>query len=169
MNDVLKSKKDNAIIPRLEKRESWIEILLALGAASSKSIDYYNLKKRYEVLRVGEADRLIRKRKGDDWDFKFIIAFEEVHSAIEVAHSAVGHGGEKKTHAEAAKKYANLTMECCKFFIVFCIQCQEKKKRTIPKGLVVKPVKSENIFSRCQIDLINMQTVLTKKVLCPNF
>ena len=103
LNDVLKSKKDNATIPRLEKRESWIEILLALEAASSKSNDYYNLKKRYEVFRVGEADRLIRKRKGDDWDFKFIIAFEEVlHSAIEVAHSAVGHGGEKKTHAEAA-------------------------------------------------------------------
>ena len=65
LNDVLKSKKDNATIPRLEKRESWIEILLALEATSSKSNDYYNLKKRYEVLRVGEADRLIRKRKGD--------------------------------------------------------------------------------------------------------
>ena len=35
-----------------------------------------------------------------DWKlnlFKFIVCFEEVHQAIAVAHSSVGHGGEKKT------------------------------------------------------------------------
>ena len=50
-------------------------------------------------------------------------------------------------------------MQCCQMFISFCIECQEKKKRRVHKGLVVKPVRSKTIFSRCQIDLINFQTL----------
>ena len=66
---------------------------------------------------------------------------------------------EKKTFAEARKKWSNLTMEACKLYISFCSDCQEKKKRTVHKGLVVKPVRSETIFSRSQIDLVNLQTL----------
>ena len=32
----------------------------------------------------------------------------------------------------------------------------------MPKGLVIKPVRSDDIFSRCQIDLINYQTLPDK-------
>ena len=65
---------------------------------------------------------------------KFIVCFEEVHQAILVVHSAVGHGNEKKTFKEGQKKWANLTMQCCQMFISFCVECQEKKKRRIHKG-----------------------------------
>ena len=65
----------------------------------------------------------------------------------------------KKTFAEVKNKWANLTLECCKTFISFCADCQEKKKRKVRKGLVVKPVRSETIFARAQIVLINFQTL----------
>ena len=91
-------------------------------------------------MRVGQEDRLIKKRKGAEEEFKFVLAFEEIHSAIAVAHAAVGHGGDKKTRAELTKKYANVTMEACKIFIDFCVPCQEKKKRNVQKGFVIKPV-----------------------------
>ncbi|XP_068229732.1 KRAB-A domain-containing protein 2-like [Palaemon carinicauda] len=118
------------------------------------------MKKRFKILRVGDDDRLIRKRKGLETEFKNIVCFEEVHQAISVAHSAVGHGGEKKTSKEGQKKWANLTIQYYQMFISFCIECQEKKKRRVHKDLVVKPVRSETFFfSRCQIDLINFQTL----------
>ena len=60
------------------------------------------------------------------------------------------------------KKWANLTIECCRLFINFCIDCQEKKKRKVRKGLVVKPLRSSTIFDRAQIDLINFQTLPDK-------
>ena len=47
---------------------------------SSKPNEYYNLRKKYEVLRVGGDNLLIKKRKCDDGEFKFIIAFEEVYA-----------------------------------------------------------------------------------------
>ncbi|XP_064098161.1 KRAB-A domain-containing protein 2-like [Macrobrachium nipponense] len=100
-----------------------------------------------------------QQRKGLETEFKFTVCFEEVHQAISVAHSSVGHGGEKKTFKEGQKKWANLTMQSCQMFISFYIESREKKKRRVHKGLVVKPVRSETIFSRCQIDLINFQTL----------
>ena len=47
-------------------------------------------------MRVGNEDRLIKKRKSDESDFKFIIAQEEIYDAVKTAHLHVGHGGEKK-------------------------------------------------------------------------
>jgi hypothetical protein len=44
-------------------------------------------------------------------------------------------------------------------YISFCEHCYQKKARKVPKGLVVKPVRSHSIFPRCQIDLVNYQTL----------
>ena len=45
---------------------------------------YYNIRKRFEVLRISK-------------DFKFVIASEEIYDALKVAHATVGHGGENKS------------------------------------------------------------------------
>ena len=66
--------------------------------------DYYNYRTRYEILKVGEAERLIRKRKDGETDYKYVTAFEEAVGAVEKAHKDVGHGGEKKTLFEVKKK-----------------------------------------------------------------
>ena len=61
---ILQGKNPNAILPRKVKRDEWINRLLALENDGSKhSDDYNNLKRQYEVLKVGHENRLIRKRK----------------------------------------------------------------------------------------------------------
>ena len=50
-------------------------------------------------------------------------------------------------------------MEYCNLFINFCVECHLKKSRKQPKGLVVKPIRSHSFLSRCQIDLINFQSL----------
>ena len=57
--------------------------------------DDYNIRKRFEVLRVTKEDRLIKKRKNNETFFRFVIALEEVYDALKVTHAAVGHGDEK--------------------------------------------------------------------------
>ena len=159
LKESFSSKSSNSSIPTLEKRNTIISRLDKIGKNCPKVHDDYYLLKHFEILRVGNEDRLIKKRKSDESDFKFIIAQEEIYDAVKTAHLHVGHGGEKKTFAEVKNKWANLTLECCKAFINFCADCQEKKKRKVHKGLVVKPVRSETIFARAQIDLINFQTL----------
>ena len=80
------NKRDNTSIPTKEKRDAWISQIIQIQKEGPKVPDDYNLKRKHAVLRVGEEDRLV-KNTGDD--VKFVIALEEIHSAIMVAHSAV--------------------------------------------------------------------------------
>ncbi|KAK4295707.1 hypothetical protein Pmani_031749 [Petrolisthes manimaculis] len=82
LDNLLQSKNDNVVIPRKEKRAQWIAQLLKIEKEGPITSDDYNMKKRFEILRVGDDDRLIGKRKELETEFKFIVCFEEVHQAI---------------------------------------------------------------------------------------
>lgn len=59
--------------------------------------------------------------------------------------------------AELKKKYCNVTWQMINLYISLCEQCKLKKK--IPKhGLVVGPIVTNHMNSRCQVDLIDMQS-----------
>ena len=59
--------------------------------------------------------------------------------------------------AEINKKYCNVTRAAIEIYLSLCEQCQGKKK--IKKsGLVVAPILSNHMNSRCQVDLIDMQS-----------
>lgn len=59
--------------------------------------------------------------------------------------------------AEINKKYCNITRVAIQIYLSLCEQCQGKKKIK-KKGLVVAPILSNHMNSRCQVDLIDMQT-----------
>ncbi|XP_076039096.1 KRAB-A domain-containing protein 2-like [Oratosquilla oratoria] len=160
LRQTLEGKAENAVIQPTIQRDKCIQDLLRINSYGAHSAFDYNLKKRYEVLRVGNADRLIRKRKDkNEHEFKFVASLEEMFGIVKTAHEAIGHEGGKKTIVEVKKKWSNITQEVCYLYISFCEHCHQKKARTIPKGLVVKPVRSHGILSRSQVDLINFQTL----------
>lgn len=51
----------------------------------------------------------------------------------------------------------NITYEIVRLYLSLCIQCQTKQKAP-RKGIVVKPIISSELNSRCQINLVDMQT-----------
>lgn len=59
--------------------------------------------------------------------------------------------------AEINKKYCNVTRTAIQIYLSLCEQCQGKKKIR-KKGLVVAPILSDHMNSRCQVDLIDMQS-----------
>lgn len=58
---------------------------------------------------------------------------------------------------EINKKYCNVTRAAIQIYLSLCEQCQGKKKIK-KKGLVVAPILSSHMNSRCQVDLIDMQS-----------
>jgi hypothetical protein len=60
---------------------------------------------------------------------------------------------------EAKKKYANVSKEALELFKELCEECQLKKRKLASKGLVVKPIVSQEFNSRGQMDLIDMQSL----------
>ncbi|GFR64340.1 KRAB-A domain-containing protein 2 [Elysia marginata] len=93
----LEGKAENAVLQSTTQRDQLLEDLLKINSFGAKSTFDFNLQKRYEVLGVGNADRLIRRRKDPNEDeFKFIASLEEVFDIVKAAHEAIGHGGGKK-------------------------------------------------------------------------
>ena len=161
LREMQASKADNAVLPTTAKRDKFIEDLLRINFGGATSPSDYNLMKRYEILRDGNSNRLIRKRNDPANDMvKFVASLEDVFGIVKAAHEGTGHGGGKKTIAEVKKQWSNITQEVCYLYISFCEHCNKKRARKIPKDEVVKPVeRSQNIFSRCQIDLLDYQTL----------
>ncbi|KAK6166128.1 hypothetical protein SNE40_022893 [Patella caerulea] len=60
---------------------------------------------------------------------------------------------------ELSKKYANITQEAVTIFKSSCVPCQQKKRRTTTKDVVVKPITSTDFGARAQVDLIDMQSM----------
>jgi len=113
---------------------------------------------KYEVLECGDVEKLIRKRESPLSSPVYFVHIEETYGVISRAHIATGHGGRDRMHKHLSPKYANIHIEFLEIFKSFCLSCQEKKSRKRIKGIVVKPILSDNFNSRMQIDLIDMQS-----------
>ena len=56
-----------------------------------------------------------------------------------------------------ATKYANVTTEQINIYHSFCETCALKKSKA-RRGVVVKPILTQNVMSKGQVDLIDMQS-----------
>ena len=77
---------------------------------------------------------------------------------VQALYYLIGHGGRDKM-MKALVKYANITREVVELFKSLCIECERKRKRPMTKGVVVKPIRSNTLGSRAQVDLVDMQSL----------
>ena len=151
MQNIYSSKRDNTVIPTAVKRNQMIQQLINVDKFGAKSVIDYNLKKGFEVLHVASEYRLIKKREAWENGFKFIIAFEELFETLSSIHSKIGHGGKKRTFKEGQKKWANLTLECCKLFLSFRTNCEIKYypiKNSMENNSTTFPKTSNKILTK---------------------
>jgi len=101
-------------------------------------------------------EKLIVPVSNEGNDLKYHVFIEELFNIIHDTHLTIGHGGRNHMEYELNKKYKNITRESIMLYLNLCISCQ-KKGSTAKKGLVVKPMITNELNLRCQIDLIDMQ------------
>ena len=82
---------------------------------------------------------------------------DEVFDILHETHSSIGHGGRNRMVYDLKKKYVNITQEVVMLYLRLCIPCQ-KKASNKKKGIVTKPIISNDFNSRAQVDLIDMQS-----------
>lgn len=109
--------------------------------------------KRFKVVEVGEIKKLASRND----PVKYYVPAEDIFDLIEAAHVAIGHGGRDRLKAETGRKYANITIDMINTFISMCETCQRKKSKK-KRGLVSKPILHSEMNSRCQVDLVDMQS-----------
>ena len=84
------------------------------------------------------------------------VPFEELFDNIHEAHLEKGHPGRDIMVKYMATRFSNITTDHINIYRSFCEKCGLKKSKG-RRGVVVKPIKSSNIMSRGQVDLIDMQ------------
>lgn len=158
MNSIIADKNVlNNFYINSDKYSAYInEVKEAKQVKSKKAIHYRRLK-RFDVINVGGGERLIVPVNPGCKDILYYVDYDNLYDVIHQCHLATGHGGRTKTLKEANRKYKNVTVEAITQYLQLCESCQ--KKSSMPKkGLVVRPILHTEMNSRCQIDLIDMQS-----------
>ncbi|XP_068204572.1 KRAB-A domain-containing protein 2-like [Palaemon carinicauda] len=80
-----------------------------------------------------------------------------VGSIQDTIHRTIGHEGRTSMCKATKEKYANISRDQITLFLQYCKECQLKKS-SVRKCVVVKPIVSNSMNSRAQVDLIDMQS-----------
>ena len=73
---------------------------------------------------------------------------------MHAGHNSTGHSGKILMRYKLSEDYANITREQICIYLQLCEKCQLKKTK-IRKSLVVKPILSDQLNSRCQVSLMS--------------
>ncbi|XP_014492859.1 SCAN domain-containing protein 3-like, partial [Vigna radiata var. radiata] len=142
------------VIPR-EQYSDLINEVKAARSARNKTPQQKRRVRRFNVIEIGGIEKLV-KATGTD-DIVYFVPLEEVYGTIEATHAAIGHGGRDRLKAELGRKYANITRPMIEKFLGMCEVCAGKKTKR-KRGLVTKPILHKQLNSRCQVDLVDMQS-----------
>ena len=115
-----------------------------------------NLMRRFALLHVASGNNIIEKLVKPGTSNLFV-PIEEFFNKIHDAHIEKGHPGRDIMQKYLATKYANVTTEQINIYRSFCETCALKKSKA-RRGVVVKPILTQNVMSRGQVDLIDMQS-----------
>lgn len=146
-------KEDHFNIMTKEIYDNLVDEIEGAQLALQKSQKQYRRLKRFKVINICGIRKLVTTQE----PMKYYLYVDEIFDIIEAAHVAVGHGGRDRLKNETSRKYANITLEMINIFLSMCETCQRKKSMK-KKGLVSKPILHSEMNSRCQVDLIDMQT-----------
>ena len=141
--------KNNRILTDEQHAEA-IEVLqrFANGEAEALEGQHRRWLRVMSLVDYGTCYKLVRKDSGLE-----IVRKSDVFDRIHVIHISKGHAGRDKLVAEIGKNFFNISNRVANLYLATCSTCDEKRSRP-RKGIVVKPILSEDLNSRAQVDLI---------------
>ena len=141
--------KNHQIITNQERTEI-IEFLSAYHQGRLKPCEgkHYRWLRTLTLTDYAGHMELTRTDSG-----KRLVPREELFNVIQNCHLTLGHAGRDKVIFELNKTYHNVSRKLVDMYLTTCLVCDEKRNRP-RKNLVVKPILTEDINSRAQVDLI---------------
>ncbi|GBM60391.1 KRAB-A domain-containing protein 2 [Araneus ventricosus] len=142
-----------------QKKKKYSKILSEVLSAKTKCstpLDYRRLR-RFDVLKMNDEEKLIVSLKPGETNMQYYVTNDEMFSILFETHTRIGHGVRTRLLKDLQVKYKNITYEVVMLYLNLCKQCQMKHSAP-KKGIVVKPMISSELNSRCQVDLIDLQS-----------
>ena len=117
---------------------------------------HYFRAKQYRLIAHGPTHTLVRRPSGLE-----VVRDSDLFDVINDMHVSSGHSGRDKTMQQLKKKYSNVTRAQVDLFISTCRNCEAKKVRP-RSNLVTKPILTDDINRRAQVDLIEWHSEKSK-------
>ncbi|KAK2577745.1 hypothetical protein KPH14_012286 [Odynerus spinipes] len=157
LNALIAGKRaDNCFYFSQEKYSKILSEVVSAKIKCNTPLDCRRLK-RFDVLKINDKEKLIVPLKPGETNIQYYVTNEELYSILYETHTRIGHGGRTRMLKELQIKYKNITYEVVMLYLNLCKQCQMKHSAP-KKGIVVKPIVSSELNSRCQVDLIDLQS-----------
>ncbi|XP_043497554.1 KRAB-A domain-containing protein 2-like [Polistes fuscatus] len=153
---IASKREDNCFYFSQEKYSKILSEVISAKTKCSTPLDYRRLK-RFDVIKINGKKKLIVPLKSGETNIQYYVTNDELFSILSETHTRTGHGGRTRMLKELQVKYKNITYEVVMLYLNLCKQCQMKQS-TPKKGIVAKPIISSELNSRCQVDLIDLQS-----------
>lgn len=137
--------------------EQYDKIVAVLGRASTtESSDFRPeerlIVRRYKMTVVNGVTMVFRATNN-----KEVVRVAQLFDVLDTCHKTLCHGGRDKMVKELSSKYHNIPRPVIQAYLDGCVQCEMKKRR--PRaGQVSKPILTDDMNRRGQVDLINWDT-----------
>lgn len=122
------------------------KVIEILKTGQKRSSHEYYIHKNYSLSNLGKITKVMKTK-----DNCLFATKDSVLSIISDIHIAIGHKGERKTHKKILESYANIPRKIVLEFIKNCERCIEKSRKTVSKGIVVKPITAKDFHDRGQV------------------
>jgi hypothetical protein len=149
-------REDNCFYFSQERYSKIVSEVIFAKRKCSTPLDYRRLK-RFDILKVSDEEKLIVPLKPGETNIQYYVTNDELFNILSETHIRTGHGGRTRMLKELQVRYKNITYEVIMLYLNLCKQCQMKHSAP-KKGIVVKPMVSSELNSRCQVDLIDLQS-----------
>uniref|UniRef100_A0A8C0K3S7 KRAB-A domain containing 2 n=1 Tax=Canis lupus dingo TaxID=286419 RepID=A0A8C0K3S7_CANLU len=154
---LVESKSYNSKVFSKEKYFQTIKEVKEAKEKGKKSSRDYRRAAKYDVISVQGTERLIEATHGEHDRIRYYVHKEELFDILHDTHLSIGHGGRTRMLKELQGKYGNVTKEVIVLYLTLCKQCHQKNPAP-KRGLAPKPMTFKDIDSRCQIEVLDMQS-----------
>ncbi|XP_057571523.1 KRAB-A domain-containing protein 2 isoform X2 [Hippopotamus amphibius kiboko] len=154
---LVESKSYNSKVFSKEKYFQTIKEVKEAKEKGKKSSRDYRRAAKYDVISVQGTEKLIEATHGERARIRYYVHKEELFDILHDTHLNIGHGGRTRMLKELQGKYGNVTKEVIVLYLTLCKQCHQKNP--VPKrALAPKPVPFKDTDSRCQVEILDMQS-----------
>ncbi|XP_072380793.1 KRAB-A domain-containing protein 2-like [Diabrotica undecimpunctata] len=131
--DTLKSGKGNnhQLFTVDEYYAFLMKVKITKDKTSHKTSEEYQRLSRYDIVKIGNVEKLVVPVKNDRDPIVYYVFMEETFDIIHETHISIGHGGRNRMMKKLKTKYKNITVVFVKVYLNLCVPCQ--KKISIPK------------------------------------
>ncbi|XP_036693325.1 KRAB-A domain-containing protein 2 isoform X2 [Balaenoptera musculus] len=154
---LVESKSYNSKVFSKEKYFQTIKEVKEAKEKGRKSSRDYRRAAKYDVISVQGTEKLIEATHGEQDRIRYYVHKEELFDILHDTHLSIGHGGRTRMLKELQGKYGNVTKEVIVLYLTLCKQCHQKNPVS-KRGLAPKPMPFKDIDSRCQVEILDMQS-----------